>query len=167
MLKALAAGYLGISLVASTSTGHAQGNCVSRGEGRELLEQGEAMPFPDALRQAGLPPDQVVDVQLCRTGSDLVYHVRIVEGATVRGVSIAAASSSGNKSGSRAGGKSGDNPGNNKNVGRAGESPNGKGFGRDGNRGRSDAGGRGAGTEGGGKSTGSGRGSSNGNNKRN
>ena len=175
MRKAFVAGFLGLLLVADTSTGLAQGNCVSRGEGRALLEQGHAMPFPEALRQAGLPADQIVDVQLCRTGSGLVYRVRVVDGATVRGVSIAAASEVGGKSGASVGAKSdnkpgnqkaGNNPGNNKNVGRAGESPNGKGFGG-GTQGRSDAGSKGAGRSTGGKSNDSGRGSSNGSKSRN
>jgi hypothetical protein len=175
MREALPVAVLGILLVAAGSTGLAQGKCVSRGQGRDLIEQGEAIPFPEALRQAGLPADQIVDVQLCRTGSGLVYRVRVAEGATVRGVSIAAGSEVGGKSGAPVGAmsgnkpgnpKAGNNPGNNKNVGRAGESPNGKGFGG-GTRGRSDAGSKGAGRSTGGKSNGSERGNSNGSKSRN
>ena len=71
--------------------GLAQGGCVARGESRELLEQGIVIPFPAALRQAGLKRNQVVDVQLCRAGGGYVYRVRVLQpGGAVRPMNIPA-----------------------------------------------------------------------------
>ena len=53
--------------------------CLSGGEGRQLLEQGQVIPFPQAANQAGIAPDQVVDVQLCRSGGGYVYRVRVLD----------------------------------------------------------------------------------------
>lgn len=53
----------------------AQG-CLSGSEGRQVLEQGQAMPLPEAMRRAGVS-GQVIDAQLCGGGGGYVYRVRI------------------------------------------------------------------------------------------
>lgn len=52
---------------------------MSRGEGRELVAEGQVIPFPDALQQAGIAAEQVVDVQLCESGGGFVYRVRVLQ----------------------------------------------------------------------------------------
>lgn len=64
--------------LACSSPAMAQGGCVSGGEGRQLLEQGQVIPFPQAMRQAGIQ-GKVVDVQLCRSGGGYVYRVRVLD----------------------------------------------------------------------------------------
>ena len=88
--RIIAAGAVAAFLTIAPAAGWAQGNCLSGGEARELIEQGQIVPFPDAMRQAGLSPDQVVDVQLCATGGGFVYRVRVLEGGAVRRVNIPA-----------------------------------------------------------------------------
>ena len=69
---------LALALACVSPAAMAQG-CLSGGEGRQLLEQGQVVPFPQAMRQAGLRADQVVDVQLCQSGGGYVYRVRVLE----------------------------------------------------------------------------------------
>ncbi len=77
-------------LAGSSSASFPQGGCVSGGEGRQLLEQGQVVPFPQAMQQAGIS-GQVVDVQLCRSGGGYVYRARVrEEGGDVREVNIPA-----------------------------------------------------------------------------
>jgi uncharacterized membrane protein YkoI len=64
--------------------------CVSRAEGRQLLEQGQVMPLPEAIRQAGLAGGRVVDAQLCRAGGGFVYRIRILQDGEVSGRTIPA-----------------------------------------------------------------------------
>jgi hypothetical protein len=88
--RALAAALLALSLAFSVSDGMAQG-CLSSREGRQLMEQGEVVPFPEAVRRAGLSSDQVVEVQLCQSGGGYVYRVRVLEsGGEVRARNIPA-----------------------------------------------------------------------------
>ena len=94
------AGMAGFSLItivalllatAGASPGLAQGGCVSRQEARQLLEQGQAVPFPDALQRAGYSSDELAgDPQLCQSGGGLVYRVRIYQDGQVVAVSIPA-----------------------------------------------------------------------------
>jgi hypothetical protein len=67
-----------MALAVPVSSGVAQ-ECLSGSEGRQLLEQGQVIPFPTAVRQAGISSDQVVDVQLCRGGGGYVYRVRVID----------------------------------------------------------------------------------------
>ena len=89
--KAIAAALLVLALSGAGSDGYAQGRCVSPGDGRQLLEQGQVVPFPEAMRRAGIGSDQVVDVQLCRGGGGYVYRVRVLQkGGKVRRMNIPA-----------------------------------------------------------------------------
>jgi hypothetical protein len=89
-LRTIAVATLLLGLAAAPSAGLAQGGCVSGGEARQLLEEGEVMPFPAALQQAGIS-GQVVDVQLCHGGGGYVYQARIrEESGEVRAVNIPA-----------------------------------------------------------------------------
>lgn len=74
----IAAALLAVAIAGAASPGLAQ-QCLSGGEGRALLEQGQVIPFPQAARQAGISPDRVVDVQLCRSGGGYVYRVRVLD----------------------------------------------------------------------------------------
>ena len=88
--RTIAMATLLLALAGSPSAGLAQGGCVSGGEGRQLLEQGQVVPFPQAMQQAGIS-GQVVDVQLCRSGGGYEYRARVrEEGGEVREVSIPA-----------------------------------------------------------------------------
>jgi hypothetical protein len=77
-------------ILAAGSWSAAEAQCVSGRNGRELVAQGEVMPFPEAARQAGISSDQVVGVQLCRSGGGYVYRVRVLRGGKVRSVNIPA-----------------------------------------------------------------------------
>jgi hypothetical protein len=77
--------------VAGTSGPAAAQACVSRQQARQLLEQGQAVPFPDALQRAGYSRNQLAgDPQLCKAGGGFVYRVRIVRSGQVSAVSIPA-----------------------------------------------------------------------------
>jgi hypothetical protein len=78
-----------LALAAAPSGALAQG-CLSSAEGRQLMEQGQVIPFPEAVRRAGLSADQVVDVQLCQSGGGYVYQVRILVGGQVTSQTIPA-----------------------------------------------------------------------------
>jgi hypothetical protein len=66
----IAAGFL--------SPAWAQSGCVSDAEGRQLLQQGLVLPFPDAMQRAGLNVDRVEGVQLCQGGSGYIYRVQFI-----------------------------------------------------------------------------------------
>jgi len=56
-----------------------------------MLERGEALPFPEALRRAGYSGDQLAGrPQLCEAGGGYVYRVRIVQEGQVQAVTIPA-----------------------------------------------------------------------------
>ena len=74
----IAAAILALALAGPTSGAVAQ-QCLSPSEGQALVAQGQVMPFPSAVRQAGISPDQVVDVQLCQAGGGYVYRVRVID----------------------------------------------------------------------------------------
>ena len=65
--------------------------CLSRGDGRSLMEKGQVIPLPEALQRAGLSPGELVDVQLCQGGGGYVYKVRILQdGGKLRTMNIPA-----------------------------------------------------------------------------
>lgn len=65
--------------------------CMSGREGRRLLEQGQVVPFPEAIRQSGIARSEVVDVQLCEGGGGFVYRVKVLnKRGRVRSVNIPA-----------------------------------------------------------------------------
>jgi hypothetical protein len=81
---------MALCLLGTPSQGVAQG-CVTRQQARQLFEQGQAIPFPEALRRAGLSRNQLAgDPQLCRGGGGYVYRVRIVQNGQVQAVNIPA-----------------------------------------------------------------------------
>jgi len=86
--RALASALLALSLCGSVSDGHAQG-CLSRQEGRQLIQQGQVATLPDAMRRAGVS-GQVIDAQLCGGGGGYVYRVRVRQDGKVRSVNIPA-----------------------------------------------------------------------------
>ena len=77
--RALPTIVLAVALASLSPAAWAQDACLSSGEGRQLLEQGQVVPFPQAMREAGLSADQVVEVQLCQSGGGYVYRVRVLE----------------------------------------------------------------------------------------
>ncbi|MBA3516192.1 MAG: hypothetical protein H0T75_00715 [Rhizobiales bacterium] len=90
-IKDIAAAVLFTILAGLPAAGNAQAACISGQEGRQLLEQGQVVPFPEAMRQAGLKRDEVVDVQLCEGGGGFVYRVRVLQpGGRVRSMNIPA-----------------------------------------------------------------------------
>ncbi len=90
-IKDIAAAVLFTILAGLPAAGNAQAACISGQEGRRLLEQGQVVPFPEAMRQAGLKRDEVVDVQLCEGGGGFVYRVRVLQpGGRVRSMNIPA-----------------------------------------------------------------------------
>ena len=89
-IRAFVAALLFLGLLGLPGAGMAQ-SCVSGRDGRQLLEQGEVVPLPEAMRRAGLKRDQVVEVQLCQAGGGFVYRVRVLQpGGQVRSVDIPA-----------------------------------------------------------------------------
>jgi hypothetical protein len=69
----------------------AQGNCVSARAGRELIQQGQAVPFPEALRRAGIRRNQLAgNPRLCKSGRGFSYRVQVLENGRVKGVAIPA-----------------------------------------------------------------------------
>jgi hypothetical protein len=77
-LRCIAAA-VAIALSAFAGGAFAQG-CVSGQEARQLIDQGQVVPFPEAASRAGLAANQVVDVQLCQAGGGYVYRVRLRDG---------------------------------------------------------------------------------------
>jgi len=72
------------------SAGLAQ-SCVSGQQARQLLEQGQVVPFPEALRRAGVSRDQLAgNPQLCESGGGLVYKIRVYQDGQLTGVNIPA-----------------------------------------------------------------------------
>ena len=85
-----AAALVCLSLAGFPADGMAQG-CMSRQDGRQLLEQGRVAPLPVALQRAGISRDQVVEVQLCRSGGGFVYRLRVLQpGGRVRSINVPA-----------------------------------------------------------------------------
>lgn len=65
--------------------------CVTGRDGRQVVEQGKADRFPDAMRRAGLSFNQVLEVQLCPAGAGFVYRVKVLQpGGHVKLVNIPA-----------------------------------------------------------------------------
>jgi hypothetical protein len=86
---AAAAALLALSGLGTESLG--QGGCVSGHEARQILEKGQAAPFPEAFRRAGYSRNQLAgDPQLCQSGGGYVYRVRVVQGGQVSSVTIPA-----------------------------------------------------------------------------
>lgn len=86
--RAIAAACFALAMGASVGGSLAQG-CLSRSEGRSLMEQGQVLPLPEAMRRAGVSGD-VVDAQLCAGGGGYVYRVRVRQGGDVKPISIPA-----------------------------------------------------------------------------
>ena len=91
IVQTCAAALLALTLSGPGSDALAQGGCVSGQEGRQLMEGGRIVPFPEAARRAGISSDQVVEVQLCPAGGGFVYRVRVLQpGGQVRRMNIPA-----------------------------------------------------------------------------
>ncbi len=89
-LRAIAAAALLLALPGMNAASLAQGGCVSGQEARQILEQGQAVPLPTALQNAGLGGAQVLDAQLCHSGGGWAYHVRYRQGGQVSSANIPA-----------------------------------------------------------------------------
>ena len=65
---------------------------MSNREGHRLVQQQQVVPFPEAVRRAGLRRNQIVgQPQLCRGGGGYVYRVDVLErGRDYRTISIPA-----------------------------------------------------------------------------
>jgi hypothetical protein len=79
-----------LATVAPMSGATAAG-CVAGQQARAILERGEAIPFPEALRRAGYSGDQLAGgPQLCEAGGRYIYRVKIVQRGQVQSVTIPA-----------------------------------------------------------------------------
>jgi hypothetical protein len=76
------------NIAALSSEGQAQ--CVSQGEGQQMVAQGQVQPLPAALANAGLGGVQVLGAQLCRAGGGWVYQVRYNAGGAVQTANVPA-----------------------------------------------------------------------------
>ncbi len=76
-LGAVAAALILLALAGPVSEGMAQ-ECFSRGAGRQMLENREIVPLPEALRRAGVARNRLVGVELCRAGGGFIYRVRVL-----------------------------------------------------------------------------------------
>jgi hypothetical protein len=78
-LRAVAAACLMLALTGPLSQGMAQ-ECVTGRAGRQLLEQRQVVPFPDAARRAGIGRDRVLrGLQLCRSPGGYSYRGRAID----------------------------------------------------------------------------------------
>jgi hypothetical protein len=88
LIRALLAAVLLWTATISSAIAAPEG-CISRREGRQLVELGLVIPFPEAMRRAGLFRNQVLRVQLCAAGPGFVYRVQVLQpGGRVRAVII-------------------------------------------------------------------------------
>jgi hypothetical protein len=80
-----------VALIAAlaSSEGLAQ-DCVSRGEGQQMVASGQVSPLPAALQNAGLSGAQVLDAELCRAGGGWAYRVRYRRDGQVEAANIPA-----------------------------------------------------------------------------
>lgn len=79
-IKAIAAALLFTVLSGLPVSGNAQAACISGREGRQLVEQGKVVPFPEAMRRAGLKRNEVADdVRLCENRGGFVYRIRVLQ----------------------------------------------------------------------------------------
>jgi hypothetical protein len=77
-LRALAAALILLALAGPVSEGAAQ-ECIPPRAARQMLETGQIVPFPEALRRAGLSPERLVGRPLlCRSGGGYVYQLRVL-----------------------------------------------------------------------------------------
>jgi hypothetical protein len=77
-----------LTLGGGLSEGQAQ--CVEGKQARQVLEQGQAMPLPSAMQNAGMSGAQVVEAHLCKSGGGWSYRVRYRQGGQVRSANIPA-----------------------------------------------------------------------------
>jgi hypothetical protein len=89
-LRAIAAAALLLALSGLSADSLAQGGCVSQGEGQQMVAQGQVLPLPAALQNAGLGGAQVIDVQLCHAGGGWAYRVRYNQGGQVSTANVPA-----------------------------------------------------------------------------
>ena len=88
--RALAAA-LALLAFAGPATDAVAQECISGRAARQMLESGQIVPFPDALRRAGIGRDRLLERELCRSGGGYVYRVRVLgPGGRVRVVDIPA-----------------------------------------------------------------------------
>jgi hypothetical protein len=71
---------LGLLLTTGIASPASAQSCVSSREGTELVAQGQVLPFPVAVRNAGLSDSDVVSVRLCQSGGGYVYVVELRQG---------------------------------------------------------------------------------------
>ena len=89
-LRTLAAALVVLALAGPASEALAQ-ECYSGRAGRQMLEERQIVPLPEALRRAGIERDRLVGVELCQAGGGFVYRVRVLEpGGGVRQIEIPA-----------------------------------------------------------------------------
>lgn len=86
--RTMAAALFLLAAAGLSSEGRAQ--CVSPGEGNQLVQRGQVAPLPTALANAGLGGVQVIDVQLCQAGGGWVYRVRYNAGGAVNTANVPA-----------------------------------------------------------------------------
>ncbi len=52
--------------------------CLSGRAGRQMLENREIIPLPEALLRAGVGRDRLLGAELCRVGGRFIYRVRVL-----------------------------------------------------------------------------------------
>jgi hypothetical protein len=68
----------------------AAAQCIPAGEGQQMVAQGQVLPLPTALQNAGLAGVQVLKVQLCHSGGGWAYRVRYRQGGAVSSATVPA-----------------------------------------------------------------------------
>lgn len=80
---------LALAAAIGVSSG-AAAQCVSAGEGQQMVAQGKVAPLPSALQSAGLGGAQVLSAELCQSGGGWYYKVRYRDSGQVSSKNIGA-----------------------------------------------------------------------------
>ena len=76
--RALAAAFVLLAFAGPASDAIAQ-ECIPPRAARQMLETGQIVPFPEALRRAGIGHDRLVGRPLlCRSGGGYFYQLRVL-----------------------------------------------------------------------------------------
>ncbi len=79
-----------ILLATAGASFESRAQCVSPGEGQQMVAQGQVAPLPVALQNAGLAGAQVLAAELCRAGGGWAYRVQYRRDGKVSSANIPA-----------------------------------------------------------------------------
>ena len=70
------------ALLSAGASGGAMAQCpLPQGDAREALASGQVARLPDAARRAGVPVQDVIGAELCRSGDSYSYDVTALDRA--------------------------------------------------------------------------------------